>query len=183
MAYEVECKVPIPRHRIEALTRLIDDAFPSFEKKAIDKRDVYYSRDGLSADFRVREENSAIVLTRKHKENRDDGAEVNQEVEFTVDRESKENVHSFFSSLGYRPLIGKGKHGTLWHDGSLSIELVLVDGLGYFLEMERLLEDSATEDKIDSALGELSRLRHLLGVSDIPLEQKYYIELLQEKNS
>lgn len=181
MAREVECKVAISPLHIVELSLRIDEVLPNALKQIVDKRDSYYSRDGHITDFRIREEGTAVVLTRKHKENRKDGVEVNHEVEFTVDRGSSETVHSFFRSLGYRHFIEKGKRGTLWRDGRLSVELVQVDGLGYYLEIERLLDDSATREQIDLALEELARLRTLFGIAELPLEPRYYIEMLQEK--
>lgn len=183
MAREVECKIHIPEYRLTALTDVIDKAFPAIVKQVVDKRDVYYSRDGLTADFRIRQENSILVLTRKQKEHRNDRVEVNDEIEFTVPRKESVALHAFFESLGYVPLIEKGKQGNLWKDGGLSIELVHVVGLGYYLEMERLLEDSATDEQVQSALEELSDLRTRLGVAGYPLEGRYYLEMLQEQNS
>ena len=180
MAREVECKVPIPEARVDSLMLQMNEKFGERCKQKVDKRDTYYSKTGLHADFRMREEATGITITRKQKEVRNDGAEVNQEIEFTVTRSQEESIHTFFLSLGYTLLITKRKTGFMWSIDNLTIEVVEIERLGYFLEIERLLLDSATQEEIDTALQELDRLRETVGFGDTPLEGRYYIEMLQE---
>jgi adenylate cyclase class IV len=56
---------------------------------------------------------------------------------------------------------------------------VEVDGLGWFLEMERLLPDDASDTAVEQALLGLAELREQLDIAAYPLESRYYIDMLQ----
>lgn len=178
MAREVECKLHVEAHEVAALSERIDRVLPDAQRLVVDKQDVYYHQDSSPAQFRIRRDGQDVVVTRKHKEQRSDGFEVNQEIEFSVDTKNGNVVHRFFESLGYRPMLEKVKRGTMWKQGLLTVELVAVSDLGHFLEIELLLSDTESEEAVLSALHELDGLRETLGVADRPLESRYYIEML-----
>lgn len=178
MAREVECKLRVDAHEVAALSARIDRIFPDAQRLVVDKQDIYYHRDDPFAQFRIRRDGQDVYVTRKHKEQRSDGFEVNEEIEFTVEEGDGTVVHRFFESLGYRPMLEKMKRGTMWKQGLLTVELVAVGDLGHFLEIELLLADTESEEAVLSALHELDGLRKTLGVADRPLEPRYYSEML-----
>jgi len=176
MAKEVECKMAIDPSLLVSLPAVISQALGNIAAVHIDKYDVYYGRKGKGTEFRIRKDGTNLVVTRKHKEDRADGVEVNREIEFHV---SNGDVKAFFTSLGYTPLIEKRKVGSMWKNGNLTVELVHVDHLGDYLEMELLLEDDANDMELRDALDRLAALRSRFGVADLPLEGRYYIDMLR----
>ena len=177
MAKEVECKVAIDPCLIASLPDVISRTLGDSPLTPVEKYDVYYGRKGKEAEFRIRKDGTTVVVTRKQKEERADGVEVNCEIEFHV---SEGDVHAFFTSLGYIPLIEKRKVGSMWRDGNLTVELVHVKGLGDYLEMELLLADDANESELKNALNRLATLRLRFGVADLPLEGRYYNDMLRD---
>ncbi len=181
MATEVECKMAVGSEPVTELWRRIDSYFPSeCIRKDVDKKDLYWGTDPLSkALFRVRESEDRFFITRKSKEIRSDGLEVNDEIEFTTDPDTRE-VNRFFSSLGFIPMYRKAKHGWLWNSGHLTVELVEVSTLGWYVEMEILIESSG-DYTAENALEELMKLRSALQLDHLPLEGRYYSEMLKEQ--
>jgi len=78
------------------------------------------------------------------------------------------------------PVVEKKKIGNSWQKGTLTIELVEVEQLGWFIEIEKLLDDNASEREINGAIEQLSEIRNELGLSDYPLQGRYYSEMLQD---
>ncbi|HCJ93769.1 MAG TPA: class IV adenylate cyclase [Sphaerochaeta sp.] len=180
MAREIECKVSLEYSEIAEMVRRIGLVLPDAIRSSISKDDIYYTRQSEhKALFRLRREEDGITVTRKEKEERNDGVEVNHEIEFSCQVEDFHGLGQFFASLAYVPLIEKRKHGTAWVHGTLTVELVEVDGLGWFLEMERLLPDDASDTAVEQALLGLAELREQLDIAAYPLESRYYIDMLQ----
>lgn len=180
MAREIECKVSLEYSEIAEMVRRIGLVLPDVIRSSISKDDIYYTRQSEhKALFRLRREEDGITVTRKEKEERNDGVEVNHEIEFSCQVEDFHGLGQFFASLAYVPLIEKRKHGTAWVHGTLTVELVEVDGLGWFLEMERLLPDDASDTAVEQALLGLAELREQLDIATYPLESRYYIDMLQ----
>jgi len=180
MATEIECKMSIEPETVTDLYHRIVSFVPREAKHdSVDKKDLYWGvGQKEQALFRIRESQGGCVVTRKSKEERSDGLEVNQEIEFSVEPNSRE-IHAFFSSLGYVPLYRKEKRGWVWSVKNLTIELVQVSTLGWFLEMEILI-DAHDGLSTDDALDELMRVRSALELDHLPLEGRYYSEMLKE---
>ena len=179
MGTEIECKMAIDAAAVTDLYHRIVSFVPEgTAHDAVDKKDLYWGVDEQEqAVFRIRESREGFILTRKSKEERSDGLEVNQEIEFTVEPDMRK-VHAFFSSLGYIPLYRKEKHGWMWSVNDLTIELVEVSTLGWYLEMEILL-DAESDMSTSSALDELLKVRSALELDHVPLEGRYYSEMLK----
>ncbi len=179
MGTEIECKMAIEADAVTDLYHRIVSFVPKdATHDMVDKKDLYWGVDDQEqAMFRIRESREGVLLTRKSKEERSDGLEVNKEIEFTVEPDMRK-VHSFFSSLGYIPLYRKEKHGWMWSVNHLTIELVEVSTLGWYLEMEILLDEVA-DLSTDRALDELMRVRSALELDYVPLEGRYYSEMLK----
>ncbi len=181
MATEVECKMSLGADSVQLIHQRIDGYFPPESvREEVQKKDLYWGIDPEEkALFRVRESGDRFIMTRKSKETRSDGLEVNDEIEFSSGSDERE-IHRFFSSLGYLPLYRKEKHGWLWANGSLTVELVEVSTLGWYVEME-ILVDARGPYTSDDALRELMELRSTLELDELPLEGRYYSEMLQEQ--
>ncbi len=182
MATEVECKIALGDIPVQNAFQTIDSVLsPQAKREEVSKKDLYWSTDTATpALFRVRESGDCLIITRKSKEERSDGVEVNDEIEFTTTAET-DSVHSFFTSLGYIPLYRKEKQGWLWKSGNLTVELVEVSSLGWYVEMEILLDDGDGLTA-EMAMDRLFSLREQIGLAHVPLEGRYYSEMLQMKS-
>ncbi len=177
MHFEVECKVRIEKNEVKSLHDSISLYVAGGECQDIEKKDTYYSQVGNDITlFRVRSVEGSYLITRKMKEARNDGVEVNQEIEFTANGQF-DSIHSFFTSLGYSIIIKKEKRGWAWHEDNLTIELVEVAPLGWFLEIEVLIEQ---ENLKRQALDRLEKVREDLHIYSRELVPMYYNDMLKE---
>ncbi|WP_332447620.1 CYTH domain-containing protein [Sphaerochaeta sp.] len=192
MGYEVELKAHVKD--VISLKSLLDRT-EGIEGPICElKDDIYYCLDQGEALFRLRKESfgpsfsnlkGKLVFTRKQK-SLTDGIEVNRETEFTSDDNQFPSAHEFFLGLGYQIYIRKTKRGysyTLAFDDvlpPLHIELVEVLGLGWFLEMEFILEQ---EEKVPLARTFLLDMLTRFGLDSQSIESRYYIHLLKSQTT
>lgn len=152
----------------------------------IDKRDIYWRTPSSDAGvpnrtFRVRYESGACVVTFKHK-SMEGGAEINIEREFGV---SDPDVFAEFAQrLGCELWYEKHKRGLKFetasecsHDGKAVIEIVDVESLGCFIEIEELLHEDR-RGLVQKARSEIDALLARTGLSEADIESRYYSELL-----
>ncbi|NLE14937.1 MAG: CYTH domain-containing protein [Spirochaetales bacterium] len=192
MAYEVELKAHVHdqaklKCRLDALNGI---SAPLCEIK----EDVYYCVPGEDALFRLRRESigpsfsaldGQIVFTKKLKTLKD-GIEVNQELEFTASDSQFDQAHAFCLALGYEVYIRKTKRGYAYSCPVstdlpfLHIELVEVPPLGWFLEMEFVLEE---EKKVPEARTFLMEMLYRLGLGQADIESRYYMHLLKAQST
>ena len=158
------------------------------------KDDIYYCNQGEDALFRIRlsqegpsfdQMEGTVLFTRKYK-SLAEGVEVNREVEFTTDPSQFATAQAFMLSLGYEQYIRKAKRGYLYTFAvspllpSVHAELVEVSTLGWFLELEFIVESDALVPVAKKALTEtLERL----GLEQTAVESRYYMHLLKEVQS
>ncbi len=135
-------------------------------------------------DFRLRREAGSSVVTFKDKRV-EDGIEVNAEVEFGVD--DPESFESLALRLGCSRWYEKRKRGRRYEvpspaaaGGAATIELVEVEGLGGFVEIEILVEEGDPGAAAD-ARSELRRLLAAAGVPEADIEGRFYSELLGKR--
>ncbi|MDR2094158.1 MAG: CYTH domain-containing protein [Treponema sp.] len=161
---------------------------------AIEKKDVYWfpSAGGLektlpSSGIRVRKESitdaagkcsHVVLVTYKNKERRD-GIEVNDEYEFEVS--SAEVFEDMLGCLGLEPGIAKHKKGWAWKFRGVTAELVRVDGLGWFVELE-IIADRADREASAEGRKQLLGLFDKLGIERKNIEERYYTEMLKALN-
>jgi predicted adenylyl cyclase CyaB len=183
---EVELKARIrDRAAVEA-------AVAAFARPAgrVDKRDAYWHGPDWRLNrgtrgFRVRSELPAgsgpgdvvaTVVTFKDKRS-EGGIEINREVEFGV----TDGVAfvEFARRLGCELFYHKRKSGLAFKagQGDATIEIVEVEGLGDFIEIELLLEDDDPA-RIALAQGEIRALLARSGVAEADIESRFYSELL-----
>lgn len=130
-----------------------------------------------SGDFRlrVRRQPGSTLITFKDKSYRN-GLEINREVEFGVS--DPEAFESLLSMMSARRLYGKSKRGKAWQSGEgLLAELLRVEGLGDFIEVETLREEGQDFD-VDEIRAELSAVLEHCGIPAERIESKTYLQLL-----
>lgn len=181
MAIEVELKAWVRDY--EALKNHLDGRadvlYIGFEEKA----DTYYGL-GEEALFRIRKEHineeRSVVITHK-KRSTIDGIEENVEYEITIDPAQEGATHAFFTALGYIPVKTKHKRGWRYrkvHSTTslgLTVELVHLEGLGWFIEVEALVE---TSEERHQARCEVMAFLESVGVDPSAIEAKAYLQLI-----
>lgn len=183
MAYEIEMKAWVDDW--QALERALRDRC-TFER-SFRKDDRYFVPPDGEGLFRVRSDGRRAYVTYKEKEVRD-GVEVNLEREFGVD--DAEAFVEFVTSFRCRETFAKVKEGLRFACDGLTVELVRVEELGDFLEVEYVVADGSTED---GSTGHAAETRHHetaerirtfvreLGIADERIESRPYMQLLRER--
>ena len=181
MAIEVELKAWVDEP--QALARLLETRF-RFAGSYL-KEDRYYriqSDAGKPAvEFRLRREGEGWIVTSKEKAIQD-GVEVNREHEFGVS--DGDSFDRFARHIGAKLFITKAKRGKRFRDESLgsegvTIELSEVEGLGWFVEIECLVDPDRAEE-VPKARERVRGLLATLGVGERLVEPRYYIDMLAE---
>lgn len=181
MTFEMELKawvrnVEVMKQRLDTMEGLL---YIGFEEK----EDLYFAleQDPL---FRIRKEviNEERTLVATHKKRSTvDGIEENIEYEFSVDPLQEQAVHSFVTALGYHVAKRKFKRGWRYrkvHTTStlgLTVELVHIEGLGWFIEVEA---QANTKEERHQARDELMAFLASLGVDFSAIEPKPYLQLI-----
>jgi adenylate cyclase class 2 len=166
---------------------------------AFEKRDVYWFGAETSSypvsKLRVRKEKrsfadgtekSLCLVTYKAKEE-NNGIEINEELEFEVS--PVEAFEEFLKKAGLRPGAAKRKHGWVFlkavssaakpEAAELCAELVEVDGLGWFVELEILVgAKDKSEEKIAEARETLLAFLDSLGIEREAIESRFYLDML-----
>jgi predicted adenylyl cyclase CyaB len=148
----------------------------------VEKNDEYWSvpivADGIPAGgfrLRIREESKKFTVTFKEKTYQRD-MEVNREVEFGVF--DSDSFRSFLEKMSAKLQYRKRKIGYLWKDSKGVIaELVNVEGLGDYLEVEILYEENENIDVIKLKT-ELMTIVETCGFTAKDLEPRPYSQLL-----
>ncbi len=148
----------------------------------IDKRDEYWSLPIVNASspppgfrLRLRIEPDKETVTFKEK-TYSESIEVNKEVEFGI--LDAEAFRKFLDKMSAELLYRKQKNGTSWKDeNNILAELVMVDGLGEYLEVERLCEEGVDLD-IDEIKKDLIEVIKHCGLSARDIEARPYSQLL-----
>lgn len=175
---EVEAKARVPEYtlvkaKIEALAG---------KGRDVHKTDFYFHKSSAKESaFRIRDNNGVMEITAKKKSNVEKG-ESNLEFEFTSEITQFDEAVSFFNCLGYELYYKKRKDGWDWKYCNAHIELLEVNDLGYFLEIEELLEFDADEKAIAEAQSQVVQLLMDFGCKKEDLcSQSYKSMILGDK--
>lgn len=127
--------------------------------------------------FRLRLQESGATVTYKRKR-LEGNHEVNEEHEFGVS--DPEAFDAFARGIGYRVCARKRKSGREYRmeDGT-GIEIAEVAGLGWYVEIEVLVEDGGPEE-VTAAKERVAELFRQLGIGQERFEPRYYIDMLAE---
>ena len=107
------------------------------------------------------------------------GVEVNTELETAI--EDADAAAAILDYLGLSILIRKTKRTTTYRAGEVTVELNHIDGLGAFLECERVLPDAASEQDQQRARDDVQAVLERAGVSEDRVEPRRYIDLIRER--
>lgn len=169
--FEVELKAKINNpEEIEAI--LLEKA--EFIKE-FDKKDYYFLIPGKKDHFRLRVEKHQNVVTIKDKSIHE-GIEINKETEYNID--DVDAFIEFTKAIGSELDIIKYKKGELFNLDNYNLELCEIEGLGWFIEIEKLTEN---ENDISNIKLKLKSILDLLGVKESQIEEEFYIDILKKK--
>ena len=172
MAIEIEIKAWLRR---PDESRALVEASCVFEKDFV-KVDVYFTTPKGSA-LRVRKEDGESVCTWKEK-TLQDGLEVNDENELCVS--DGPLFMELLEKLGCVRSMRKEKRGRRYSCRELTVEVTEVEGLGLFVEAEKVLDTASPEDV---ALWKKTLKTFLadIGVESNDIEERPYSVLLEER--
>jgi len=166
---------------------------------SFEKADTYYfpsnNTDIPKSGVRLRSEEKtfqdgtekkAVYVTYKTKEVKD-GIEINDEKEFEICSSQNSTVkvfNEFLKMMGLMPGYSKRKKGWAFSKEDINAELLEVEKLGWFLEMEIVVNDTdidaydknAIDEKRKKLIGFLTEL----GIGKEAIEGRYYSEMLKE---
>ncbi len=178
MAVEVELKawVQTPDHLRDRLRQL------GTPHRTYVKEDRYFGVGSVPEDarYRLRFDDNRWTCTFKQKEIRE-GIEENRETEFDVS--DGDAFEAFLASLGLRCIVTKRKEGeSFWVDSVLA-ELSHVNHVGWFVELEIMLEDESGPSAIADARTSLQELLQRLGLTAESVESRSYNQMIYEATS
>ena len=197
MVTEIELKAHV--RDSEALRLLLAEKaeyLGSFEKN-----DTYWSNDKINfgeihpgvpglppSGLRVRTENrvlpdgtnmEATFATYKNKEVRD-GIEINNEQEFEVRSRSCHSIpvfEDFLRRIGLKPGAAKKKRGWAFSYEGITVELLEVESLGWFVELE-IIADNNREETFARGKQRLLDFLATIGIAKEAIESRFYSEML-----
>ena len=110
-----------------------------------------------------------------------DGREDNEEYEFGALPSDYGRAVDFFHALGHEDFFLKHKTGWEWNDGDAHIELLQVNDIGTFLEIEVLLPFGCPDTDVGRAYSHILRLLADAGMDDMDIERRSYRQMILEK--
>ena len=177
MAIEVEVKLRVGEP--EPLTRRLN-AYAGFVRQ-YHKIDRYYGRSGGERpEFRLRDDGDRWICTVKERNPKGD-FEYNVETEFRID--DAVAFDRFAAALGYTVLIEKRKQGREYRNGDIVIELSEVATLGWFLEIECLIDEASDRSERSAAEARIQTVMDDLALSRDAIETRPYTQMLYDVDS
>ncbi len=122
----------------------------------------------------------AGVVTHKEKRIRD-GVEYNVEREFTVD--SARAFESLCAHIGAERFAVKQKSGWYLSRDGLTAEVIEVVSLGWFLEIEAVIEETSGDDGRDRAAASVREALSHAGINPSAIEPRTYLSMLGFRDS
>lgn len=161
-----------------------NDAYWTLPAKAVNplKVRIREERDLAESTVNAIESRFETIVTYKKKELRGD-SEVNDEREFAIsDRAAFETL---IGDIGFTPQIKKEKRTKTFScktddETPVTVELSLVAGLGWFVEIE-ILADNPTEEETAKAQTALRTILRRCEIQESAIETRYYTDMLAEK--
>lgn len=143
----------------------------------VSKKDTYLRRDdGLM--MRVRDNTGSLEATVKKRRKNKKGEEDNLEYEISLGSTTLDDALLFFNNLGFDFYYNKYKDGWDWNLDGVHVELLNVNDLGWFLEMEALLDFDSSEDEVNQKRELLSCLLKRFGVDESQIEARSYRSMI-----
>ncbi len=190
MSKEIELKAHVKDWQA-LLNRLRQSKFISQEKYA-EKKDIYFYNPLIEQSFRVRQEifkdsnnkfAKKTVFTVKEKL-LEKGIETNREVEVDLSYDKFDSSLEFFKSMGFSQTINKEKTGYSfifkYFKKPLHIELLKVNNLGWFFEIEFIVDEETDIQECNALVQNLYKTLDYFNISHDDIEMKYYSQLIEE---
>lgn len=178
---EIEVKAHIDANESERVRHLLLQLCDGV-CQTVDKRDTYFHLPNDNApqcrSVRIRRTADDMCRCTVKARHTAGGVECNREQEFEVD--TYDGVCAALTLFGFAVDICKHKTGHAYHYNGLLIEVVNVDGLGGFVEIERLMpEDKVSSERKREVTALLLRMLTHLKVPHSAIEERRYIDLLR----
>lgn len=180
MNLEIELKIAIDENQLDDLINKVTSYF-TLEPLKKEKVDFYYKKEDQFV--RLREVDEKLLLTIKERSRTEDGVELNKEKELLLAKEFKNQSTSILSLLGYTFYQSKKKRGYLWTKENLSVELVEVNQLGWFLEAEFIENKGVDKNLRKQRERDLKELVGQFGLDVKMIEKRPYLQLLKEQEN
>lgn len=169
---EIEIKAHCVDH-LSVINRLISMGGKFIRRT--DERDIYFnhpSRNFIETDeaLRIRKSGDNIILTYKGPKQ---PGKVKTRIEEEVTISDYNRMHEILIRLGFRPVREVKKSRDTYRYNDISVCIDIVEGLGGYVELEKIGSDAA---RIEN---ELLKLAAGLGLKSF--EKRSYLELLEEK--
>ena len=146
----------------------------------VHKKDHYFHLPGeYLQSLRIREYDGKIEITTKHN-SRDSNGENNEEYEFLAACGEYDKAVAFFHALGHEDYFIKRKDGWQWYADDMHIELLSVNDLGCFAEVEILLPFGCSDEKADESGRKIRALLSSLGLEGC-IETRSYRDMILER--
>lgn len=171
MSIEVEVKARIKNPK--ELKSILQQRFGP--PRQIHRKDQYFRQaDDPRDPIRLRQEDQRCIVTYKER-NEHDGIEQNLEIQFEI--RNPEIFAQFLERLGFVPSFSKEKFVEVFHHphDEPVYELVYIEKLGWFIEIELAIEDKAEQDK---AKEKILHALYSLGLEKEDIEPRSYKSLL-----
>jgi len=170
--YEVELKARIENpHKIRKRIKEI----AKFKGKKIKIDDYYCIDNNHKKNLRIRKQGNSYIVTHKKRGSYKQGINVKKEIEFDI-----EDIASFkkvLESFGFKKWISKHKTSEVYElKKNIHVELNLVRGLGWFVEIEILADKD-----IAKARDKIKEIFKNLGIRNSAIEKKGYTQLLWDR--
>ncbi|WP_301409810.1 class IV adenylate cyclase [Borreliella tanukii] len=172
--FEVESKVFIPPKELKRIIKLANKKF-KFIKEEI-KTDIYYSNQKKIIRIRKLNTLEKIVTFKKKILDNNNTIEINKEIEFKID--SINNFLILMKELKFKKLYKKIKKSLIYQTNNLNVEINEIKNLGFFLEIEKIIND---QNDIDLAKKEIGNIINQFGLKE-NIETRSYFELLSLAN-
>ncbi|ATH10251.1 class IV adenylate cyclase [Borreliella burgdorferi] len=172
--FEIESKAFIPPKELKRIIKLANKKF-KFIKEEI-KTDIYYSNQKKIIRIRKLNTLEKIVTFKKKILDNNHTVEINKEIEFKID--SINNFLTLIKELKFKKLYKKIKKSLIYQTNNLNIEINEIKNLGFFLEIEKIINN---QNDIDLAKKEIDNMINQFGLKE-NIETRPYSELLSLAN-
>lgn len=169
--FEVEAKVKVTLSDYRRLSAHLKKV--AGEGRESVKNDTYFA-DTKAVHMRTRVTGKKTVFTIKQKALQG-SVEANCEMEWEIKDPAK--WKKLLSKLGILPFIRKSKSSLTYRYKNFTLELNHIRELGYYLEIEKIVEDPK---EVKTAKKELVAMFKELGYNQNQFEGRYYLDLLEQ---
>ncbi|MGD1819531.1 MAG: hypothetical protein ACPKOI_06595 [Pleomorphochaeta sp.] len=188
MSKEIELKAYVDDY--QATLSLLRGSSDISDEKYTEKFDIYFFNPIVNQAFRVRKElkkqedtilSKKTIYTVKDKYI-DNGIELNTEFEVDLGFDEFNSSIVFFDKLGFKESHRKEKKGYSFiynkFDTPLHIELLEVNDLGWFFEIEFVVDDEIDEINSGKLVNNLYETLEKFKIPYSNIEKRYYSEMI-----